>query len=166
MTQAEQTQAILNCLTTAFEADPGAIFALMTNRVPTNQAMIDHPHMVCDEAYVVSKPPTLSALGLLNGVLSAAGLPVVAAKWELNEAKPNEPQRFQGFCAFNIPVDWSKADVALLAQAKTIHAAMREKYPDLLPMEAALGFYEGPLNNTLRSLIRTLDDEYQQHRKK
>ena len=61
---------------TAFHKDPAAIHALMTNRVPCNQALADDKFIV-----VESNAPrgyggwTVSALGLINGVLSAAGLP-------------------------------------------------------------------------------------------
>lgn len=73
----------VECLNKAFEADPNAINALMINRVPCNLEFAHHPLIPVDESRVLN--PGLfqvGALGLVNGVLAAHGLPLVAAKWD------------------------------------------------------------------------------------
>lgn len=39
----ETMRAILNALNTAFTADPAAMHALCSNRVPCNRGLADHP---------------------------------------------------------------------------------------------------------------------------
>lgn len=69
-------------LQAAFTADPNAIHALLINRVPCNQALDDDPFVQVDISLIL--PPgnwQVGALGLVNAVLAANGLPLVAAKY-------------------------------------------------------------------------------------
>jgi hypothetical protein len=90
---------IVACLQDAFEADPSGMHALVVNRVPTTQAMVEHPHIVCESNPILDEhPPVLGMLGVLNGVLEAAGIPKVASKWESPpQDSPNDPHIFIGF---------------------------------------------------------------------
>lgn len=74
MTPEQQMAAVHECLQSAFQADPAAMRALMCNRVPCNQALADHPLIVCRPAGAADYVQ-VGALGLLNGVLAALGLP-------------------------------------------------------------------------------------------
>lgn len=88
----------VDALNAAFHADPNAICALMLNRVPCNQELADDPFMVVEEALVQgSENFQLGALGMLNGVLSANGLPSVAGMWRKHE---NGTSRLIGFCEY------------------------------------------------------------------
>lgn len=74
----------VDALNAAFAADPNAIYALLCNRVPCNAELANDPHVVCE-----ATPPLgdtqetyhVGALGLINAVLTANGLPRVAAKY-------------------------------------------------------------------------------------
>lgn len=102
----EQKDAIaklmIDCLQTAFDADPQAMHALVCNRVPTTQGMVDHPHVICEPNPVLDdNPPTVGMLGVLNGVLEAAGLHKIASKWDAPPIDdPALPATFVGFCQF------------------------------------------------------------------
>ena len=69
--------AILNntieILEEALDADPGALHALMCNRVPCNDKLGDHPHITVAPTRVVHhKDPEsihVGTLGLINGIL-------------------------------------------------------------------------------------------------
>ena len=91
----------------AFEADPNAIHALVVNRVPCNQALADDLDVVVEEARVL--PPghwQVGLLGLVNGILTAHGLPPVAAKF--SESGEDGSRQLVGFCEYN-PVDTGDA---------------------------------------------------------
>ena len=67
---------------TAFEADPCAIHSLMVNRVPCNLALADDPFIVVDMSPVLETECfQVGALGLINGVLAANGLPLICAEF-------------------------------------------------------------------------------------
>lgn len=75
---------ILGCLNSAFKADPGGMHCLMCTRVPTNQEMLDHPHVMVRREGVADYK-SLGPLGVINGLLSAAGLPIVALQFVESE---------------------------------------------------------------------------------
>lgn len=86
-------------LTVAFQADANAVQALLCNRVPCNQFLAD------DQFVIVESPPTLpgqhfqvGALGLVNAVLAANGLPLVAAKF--SEPDDKGISQLLGFCDY------------------------------------------------------------------
>lgn len=69
--------AFVRCLNRAYGADPVAIHSLLCNRVPCRQALVDDPTVVCSHEPVVrhlANAYSVSALGLLNGLLAEAGL--------------------------------------------------------------------------------------------
>ena len=92
----------VECLNSAFAADPNAIHALMVNRVPCNQALADHPHVVVDNPPVIDGHHfSVGALGLVNGVLTANGLPRIGAKFEPMSIDPEGRFKIVGFCDSN-----------------------------------------------------------------
>ena len=106
MTPQEIHDKALEYMRTLYDADPSAVHALLVNRVPTNQAMIDHPTAVCDAAPIGGGPlkyPTIGMLGVLNGLLGSLGLAndqLLAVAWDNSD--PFEP-RFVGFRAYTPP---------------------------------------------------------------
>lgn len=90
------------CLNTAFAADPNAIHALLVNRVPCSQALADHPHVVVDNPPVIEgQHYSVGALGLVNGVLTANGLPRIGAKFEPMPSDQEGRFKIVGFCDSN-----------------------------------------------------------------
>jgi hypothetical protein len=90
----------VEALNMAFKADPNAIHSLMCNRVPCNQFLAD------DQFVQVDAPPVLpdgnfqvGALGLVNAVLAANGLPLVAAKFS-DEKDSEGRSKLLGFCEY------------------------------------------------------------------
>ena len=77
----KQVEAVVAALNAAFAADPQAVHALLCNRVPCNRSLADDPFFVVEESRVLDEGFTIDALGLVNGVLGAAGLPLVCAKF-------------------------------------------------------------------------------------
>jgi hypothetical protein len=76
----------VTCLNEAFERDPGAIHTLIVNRIPCNAALADDPLIQVGLGFASVKNEDqqyfqVGALGLINGVLAANGLPLVAVKF-------------------------------------------------------------------------------------
>lgn len=94
-------QTIVNTLNEAFEADPNAMHALIVNRVPCNQAMVDHPHVVCDKSPVLNGDRYQVGMGgILAGICTAAGLPIIATEWD-DEVDEDGRKKIVGFCLLN-----------------------------------------------------------------
>ena len=92
-------------LESAFKADPNAIHALMCNRVPCNQALADDPYISVDIVPVLSGGCyQIGALGLLNGILEANGLPKVAMKFS-EEVDAKGRAKLLGFCEYKPAYD-------------------------------------------------------------
>jgi hypothetical protein len=109
MTADEISQAALEYMQSVFAADPAAAHALVCNRVPTNEAMIDHPFAVCESAPIghdeTNAPPMLGMLGVVNGLLASLGVPsdgLVAAKFDY---PPGRRPVFVGFKPYSPPID-------------------------------------------------------------
>lgn len=58
-------------------ADPQALNCLIGNRVPANEALAQHPHVVVNPMRALTSGQTLDVMGLLNGLLHALGIPEV-----------------------------------------------------------------------------------------
>jgi hypothetical protein len=94
----EQIAAIERCLQSAFDADPSAMHALCVNRVPCNQTLADHPQVVVDETPVLARGLfSVGAVGLINGVLDAAGIPWVAGYQLSAELDEDGRRKMTGF---------------------------------------------------------------------
>ena len=88
-------------LNNAFKKDPAVIRAFMCNHIPCNEEFANDEHIVVEmDRNIDGIFFNATVLGLINGVLSANNLPLIAAKWEYNEDKPN---KFLGFQEY-IPV--------------------------------------------------------------
>lgn len=66
------TAAAIETLTELLQTDPEAVNALLRQRIPVSDAIVDHPHIQ------VSGERKLGGLGLINGILSRLQAPVVA----------------------------------------------------------------------------------------
>lgn len=116
MDQEEISKAAMEYLQSVFDADPSATHALMVNRVPTNQAMIEHPTAICEAAPFAGDPndnPVLGLLGVFNGFLSRLGLPadhLIAMKWR-NDSSEDHPV-FTGFQHYTPPLNEPNKDLA------------------------------------------------------
>lgn len=100
---AEPSQSVnpaVAALQRAFEADPAALHALCCNRVPCNKALADDEHIVVEPSRVLEEACTVGALGLVNGVLAACGLPLVAMQFDQRD----DGIVLKGFCEFR-PAD-------------------------------------------------------------
>lgn len=84
-------------LNRAFAADPAAIHALICNWVSCNQALADDSTVIVEGNRVVPDVLTVGALGLVNGVLAEAGLPMVAPKFS-DEPDADGRRALLGFC--------------------------------------------------------------------
>lgn len=90
----------VKALQEAFLADPNAIHALMVNRVPCNQKLADDPFVVVDQPPVLQSGNwQVGALGLINAVLAANGLPLVASEFS-KECDEGGRHKMIGFCEY------------------------------------------------------------------
>lgn len=90
----------VDILNAAFLADPNAIRALIINRVPCNKAIADDPFVVVHEdRNLIGEHFNVGALGLINAVLKAHNLPLVAVMRKTDE-DVNEPNKMIGFCEY------------------------------------------------------------------
>lgn len=90
----------IDALQAAFASDPNAIHALIVNRVPCNRLLADDPFVA------VEQPPVLPTgnyqvgpLGLVNAVLAANDLPLVAVKFS-DEKDSKGCAKLLGFCEY------------------------------------------------------------------
>ncbi len=83
-------EKVLECLNAAYKQDREAMHALMINRIPTT-GLIDHD-IIVDENPLNKGYYSVGCLGLINGILSSVGLPLVAMKIDQDG--------FYGFCKY------------------------------------------------------------------
>lgn len=93
---------IVEVLNEFFRKDPNAIHSLICSRVPCNKSLAD------DEFVLVSKVENLKGdhyqigvLGLINGVLAANGLPLIAVQFS-EEKDEHGRATLLGFCNYSI----------------------------------------------------------------
>ena len=70
------TQTVLDVLADAFALDRDAVRRLFDYRVACNEKLAEHPKIVIQ---LMSHNNMVGVLGLINGILGAAGQPLVAA---------------------------------------------------------------------------------------
>ena len=99
MTEQEQLDAATECLNSAYKADPAAMHSILCNIIPCNQALADHPFVLVQSCRMFNGR-TLSVIGLLNGVLNAMGLPLIASHYQPD---PEDPSRYElvGFMKYD-----------------------------------------------------------------
>ena len=89
-------------LDTAFHKDPEAIHSLLSDKAVCRQCLAADRFVMCESNPVLGFPCwTVSALGLLNGALLAAGLPAVIGKFI--DGKDGKPSQLVGFCDYQPP---------------------------------------------------------------
>jgi hypothetical protein len=94
----------IELLNNAFLADKNAIHALMTNKVPCNSELADDPYIIVSTVPVLGNPyGQVSCLGLINGIMAANKLPLVAMKF----SNPDEDGKSNllGFCAYEYGIE-------------------------------------------------------------
>lgn len=73
---------VIDFLNHAFEADSNAMHALIVNRVPCNDKMVNSPWVIVDK--VVTSDPEIfqvGMLGIINGLMNYNNLPLVEVKF-------------------------------------------------------------------------------------
>ena len=94
------SEAMVDCMQSAFVADPNAMHSLVCNSVPCNQALADHPHVVVNDVPVLTSVLyRVSLMGVISGILDAAGLPKIAHKWS-EPIYEDGGREFLGFCRY------------------------------------------------------------------
>ena len=102
----------IELLNNAFNSDRNAILALMTNKVPCNRELADDPYIVVSSVPVLDGSFNevsedclfqVGCLGLINGILAANNLPLVAMKFEESEVEGRN--KMVGFCKYESPFD-------------------------------------------------------------
>lgn len=97
--QSEQLAGVLACLNEAFDDDPQAMQALLRNVVPCNEDLALHPTIVVGKNEVLEDGGwEVGTLGVVNGVLSSLGVPLVASKW--SEPDDIGKPTLLGFCEY------------------------------------------------------------------
>ncbi len=98
----KMSREVIRVLNQAFQKDKNAVHTLITNSVACNEQLAD------DEYVVVRKVEPLegdfyqaTTIGLMNGVLSALGLPLVAVKF--SEPDNNGFSKVLGFTEYTPP---------------------------------------------------------------
>ena len=66
-------QEIVDVLNNLFETDPNAIDALMCNRVPVNEDLLEHPTAMCHVKNEGCDFPTIGLLGVLQAIVGIDG---------------------------------------------------------------------------------------------
>lgn len=100
MTNEKQIQQAIDCLNSAYKADPDAIHTLIAlNKTPCNQSLVDHPHIVVGKNRITDGW-NVGTLGVINGVLTSMGLNRIAIKWS-DEKDADGMYKFLGFCEYN-----------------------------------------------------------------
>ena len=94
-----------DALNLAFKADPNAIHSLMCNRVPCNRFLADDQFVQVDGSPVLPDGNfQVGALGLVNAVLAANGLPLVATNFS-HEKDIEGRSKLLGFCEYETPTE-------------------------------------------------------------
>lgn len=83
------SEIAIKVLNEAFAVDPAAITALFENRIPCNVAMIDHPTIPVYPVSIQGDHVCVGTLGVINGILTAAGAPLICTEW--TSAEPYQP---------------------------------------------------------------------------
>ena len=77
-------EKVVNSLNFAFQCDPEAVSSLIQHHVPCNTKLADHPHVVVKRLVLQD---SISALGLINGVLNSLGLSRIYAEYDTVDGK-------------------------------------------------------------------------------
>lgn len=87
-------------LQAAFNADQNAIYALISNRVPCNESLANDEYIIVGQAKGLSNGNwQVGVMGLVNAVLAANNLPLVAVVFNDGDDIDDEP-KMTGFCDY------------------------------------------------------------------
>lgn len=90
------SETIVEQLNTLYAHDPGAIHCLFSNHIPCNDHLAHDPHV--QVRLGASGVTSVSALGILNGILSNLGNKMIVMKFEpMDENDSTMGMRFIGF---------------------------------------------------------------------
>lgn len=88
--------AAIRTLNEALAADPAAVTSLVTNRVPCNATLCEHPTIQAASVTTANgQVGFVGMLGIINGILGAAGAGLVAVHCDIDHSGPT--QRIVGF---------------------------------------------------------------------
>lgn len=91
----------IEVLQQAFNSDPNAIHSLICNHVPCNEALANDEFIPVEKVRVLESDHfQIGALGLINGILTANNLPLVALKF--SEKDETGRSKILGFCEYKI----------------------------------------------------------------
>lgn len=99
MSSEEIINAALEVLNSAFEADPAAVQSLLEYEVPCNDALADHPTVIMAGVDPDTSQSSVSALGLINGILCELTGVNVASKWLTFDE--GSGHKLFGFCKYD-----------------------------------------------------------------
>ena len=94
MQEKKPSQNAVDALNQAFSRDPEAISNLLAQRVTCNEGLADDPHVQVAES---KGQFTLSAIGLINGVMVSIGAQKIAARFD------DKTEKLIGFCLYEEP---------------------------------------------------------------
>lgn len=87
-------------LNNAFKADPNCLISLIRNTIPCNSKLADDPFIIVSNNDVIGDGNfQLSCLGLINGILSANNLPLVAYMFSEQDPETGK-SKILGFCEY------------------------------------------------------------------
>jgi len=92
-------EVVLKVLNEAVAADAAAVERLVTNRIPCNKTLADHPTILVSESKTQAGIFHVGFLGVLNGILEQACGQRIAVMVE-----QDEDQRLVGFCLYPKPL--------------------------------------------------------------
>lgn len=92
-------------LNNAFKTDPNAIVSLIRTTVPCNSSLVLDPYIIVTNNEVLDGENfQVSSLGLINGILAANNLPLLA--YMFSDPDPNTGRsKITGFCEYNAGTD-------------------------------------------------------------
>lgn len=131
------THTVLAVLNDAFRLDAPAVAALLQACVPVNNELAEHPHIVVYETDKLPDNPLLmNPLGVINGVLSAAGAPLIQLDWAVEGTKTTVCRGFKAVVpngtALN-PPDTLNEPSGGFADSKPAPAPAKHAREDLIP---------------------------------
>ena len=101
-------------LTRAFQEDPNAMHSLMTINIPCNESLADDAFIIVNSPRVLEhsgdkKFFQVGMIGVINGILTCLGSPLVAIKF--SEPDESGVRRIVGFCEYVAPPSIKQIDV-------------------------------------------------------
>jgi hypothetical protein len=92
----------IRVLNDAFRADPVAIATLLSVRIPCNELLAEHSTIQVQSQWIMGNAfyPTVSALGLINGIVEEMTGQRVAAKYSDLQRSEDLGRNLEGFMVY------------------------------------------------------------------